>query len=146
MADTRRSADLPEPSPRPTPPIPLHAVDAKRPRAIAALRLSCLTSTTRSPSRQRSTIGLAAEQLGLTLVAEAADLGVSAHRTSPFERTGLSPWLRRPDQYEAIVWARVDRAVRSTEHMTGVDRLGAPAGQDARLRCSGKRSPPCRDG
>ncbi|WP_414721432.1 recombinase family protein [Streptomyces ossamyceticus] len=77
-----------------------------------------MTSTTRSPSRQRSTIGLAAEQLGLTLVAEAADLGVSAHRTSPFERTGLSPWLRRPDQYEAIVWARVDRAVRSTEHMT----------------------------
>jgi DNA invertase Pin-like site-specific DNA recombinase len=72
---------------------------------------------TTSPSRQRAAIGLSADRLGFTLVAEASDLGVSARRTSPFDRPSLSSWLRRPHEYEAVIWAHVDRAVRSVEHM-----------------------------
>jgi DNA invertase Pin-like site-specific DNA recombinase len=102
---------------QPALPTQLHLLDAGRPRALAALRLSCVTSATTSPSRQRSAIQLSAERLGFTLVAEASDLGVSARRTSPFERPSLSTWLFRPHEYEAIMWSHVDRAVRSVAHM-----------------------------
>ncbi|MFJ7181026.1 recombinase family protein [Streptomyces massasporeus] len=73
---------------------------------------------TTSPGRQRTTIQLCAQRLGFTLIAEASDLGVSARTMSPFERPSLSAWLRRPDEYEAIVWSHVDRAVRSVAHMS----------------------------
>ncbi|MEV7385322.1 MULTISPECIES: recombinase family protein [unclassified Streptomyces] len=77
-----------------------------------------------SPGRQRACIQLLSERLGFTLIAEAADLGVSARKTSPFERPSLSPWLRRPDHYDAIVWSHVDRAVRSVAHMSELIEWG----------------------
>ncbi|MGC9409108.1 recombinase family protein [Streptomyces sp. DZ1-3] len=86
-------------------------------RALGVLRLSQLTEATTAPERQRATIRRCARQLGLTLVAEAADLGVSARSKSPFERPSLSVWLRHPTEYDAIVWSHVDRAVRSSAHM-----------------------------
>ncbi|GAA3884636.1 hypothetical protein GCM10023084_41890 [Streptomyces lacrimifluminis] len=95
-----------------------------QPRALAALRLSNLTSVTTSPARQRATIQLCAERLDFALIGEAADLGVSARQTSPFERPSLSSWLRRPQEYSAVVWSHVDRAVRSVAHM---DELSATA-------------------
>ncbi|WP_189294801.1 recombinase family protein [Streptomyces cinerochromogenes] len=73
---------------------------------------------TTSPDRQRSAVQRCVDHLGLQLVAEAWDLGVSARATSPFERPALSSWLQRPYAYEAVVWSHVDRAVRSVEHMT----------------------------
>ncbi|MDT0573761.1 recombinase family protein [Streptomyces sp. DSM 3412] len=79
---------------------------------------------TTSPGRQRACIQQCAEQLGFVLTAEAADLGVSARRMSPFERPALSPWLRRPDEYDAIVWSHVDRAVRSVAHMSELIEWG----------------------
>ncbi|MFJ3337716.1 recombinase family protein [Streptomyces sp. NPDC086766] len=108
---------MPQRSPQLVSQAQLHSPPNGRPRAVAALRLSCLTSVTTSPERQRATIQLHADRRGMTLVAESADLGVSARSTSPFDRPSLSSWLRRPDEYEAIVWAHVDRAVRSTTHM-----------------------------
>ncbi|WP_329291800.1 recombinase family protein [Streptomyces pseudovenezuelae] len=101
----------------------------QRRRAIAAVRLSCLTAATTSPARQRSTIQVCAERLGLTVVAEASDLGVSARGTSPFERPSLSSWLNRPHEYEAVVWAHVDRAVRSVAHMTELIAWGRQHGR-----------------
>lgn len=94
------------------------------PRALGAVRLSNLTRVTTSPDRQRACIQLRAEQLGCTLIAEATDLGVSARKMSPFERPALSPWLRRPDAYEVIVWSHVDRAVRSVAHMSELIEWG----------------------
>ncbi|MCX4973752.1 recombinase family protein [Streptomyces sp. NBC_00620] len=96
---------------------PPTSLSAGQPGALAALRLSCLTSVTTSPGRQRSAIQLCAEQLGFTLIGEASDLGISARKTSPFERPSLSSWLRHPQEYNAIVWSHVDRAVRSVAHM-----------------------------
>ncbi|MEU5200353.1 recombinase family protein [Streptomyces scabiei] len=88
------------------------------------MRLSTLTVVTTSPGRQRACIQQCTEQLGFTLIAEAADLGVSARKMSPFERPSLSAWLRRPDAYDAIVWSHVDRAVRSVTHMTELIEWG----------------------
>ncbi|MEV1078412.1 recombinase family protein [Streptomyces sp. NPDC050211] len=81
------------------------------------MRLSYLTEVTTSPGRQRASIRLCTEQLGFALIAEAIDLGVSARKMSPFERPSLSSWLQRPDEYDAIAWSHVDRAVRSVAHM-----------------------------
>ncbi|MEV5815283.1 recombinase family protein [Streptomyces mutabilis] len=86
-------------------------------RALGVLRISQLTEVSTAPDRQRATIHRCAEQLGFALVAEAADLGVSARSKSPFERPSLSIWLRHPAEYDAIVWSHVDRAVRSLAHM-----------------------------
>ncbi|MBE8473915.1 recombinase family protein [Streptomyces justiciae] len=108
---------MPQPSPLPARLTAFQPPSAERPRALAALRLSCVTSVTTSPGRQRSAIEASAEKLGFALVAEASDLGVSARRTSPFERPSLSSWLRRPQEYDAVVWSHVDRAVRSVAHM-----------------------------
>ncbi len=88
-----------------------------QPHALAVLRLSNVTSVTTSPARQRATIQLCAERLNFALIGEAADLGVSACQTSPFERPSLSSWLCRPQEYSAVVWSHVDRAVRSVAHM-----------------------------
>ncbi|MER5535493.1 recombinase family protein [Streptomyces mirabilis] len=106
---------MPKPSCRRSPVIP---PSARQPGALAALRLSTLTGATTSPGRQRAAIQLCTQRLGYTLIGEAADLGVSAHKTSPFERPFLSSWLRRPQEYDAVVWSHVDRAVRSVAHMT----------------------------
>lgn len=108
---------MPKPSLRPVQQPSLLPFVTERPRALAAVRISHLTDVTTAPERQRNTVRMCAEQLGITVIAEAADLGVSARRTSPFERPSLSSWLRRPDEYDAIVWAHVDRAVRSVADM-----------------------------
>ncbi|WP_460107900.1 recombinase family protein [Streptomyces sp. YKOK-J1] len=94
------------------------ASPAESSRALGVVRLSAVTGVTTSPGRQRAAILLCAERLRLTVVAEAADLGVSARRTSPFERPSLSSWLQRPEEYDAVVWSHVDRAVRSVPHMS----------------------------
>lgn len=112
---------MPKPSPQPPQPA---STPTEHPRALGAVRLSCLTEVTTSPGRQRASIQLCTEQLGFTLIAEAADLGVSARKISPFERPSLSSWLRRPDEYDAIVWSHVDRAVRSVAHMSELIEWG----------------------
>lgn len=110
-----------ERSPQPSQPA---SAPNETPRALGAVRLSNLTEVTTSPGRQRACIQQRTQQLGFTLIAEAADLGVSARKTSPFERPSLSPWLQRPDDYDAVVWSHVDRAVRSVAHMSELVEWG----------------------
>lgn len=87
-------------------------------RGVSALRLSVLTDETTSPERQREANRGAAASLGIDLAdREAVDLGVSASKTTPFERPELGAWLRRPDDYDALVFWRFDRAVRSMDDM-----------------------------
>ncbi|WP_343239826.1 recombinase family protein [Streptomyces sp. SID12488] len=77
-----------------------------------------LTDETTSPERQREANRFAAAQLGIGLAdREAVDLGVSASKTTPFERPELGAWLRRPDDFDAILFWRFDRAVRSMDDM-----------------------------
>ncbi|MFE7974718.1 recombinase family protein [Streptomyces shenzhenensis] len=82
-------------------------------RALSALRLSVLTDETTSPERQRAANKGAASAVGAAIIGEAVDIGVSASKTTPFERPELGAWLARPDDFDVIVWWRFDRAVRS---------------------------------
>lgn len=113
---------------------------SQQPRALGVLRISQLAEVTTAPDRQRATIQRCARHLGFALVAEAADLGVSARSKSPFERPSLSIWLRHPAEYDAIVWSHVDRAVRSLAHM---DELIAWGRQHSRTLVFGGREDEC---
>ncbi|NEB57401.1 recombinase family protein [Streptomyces griseus] len=87
-------------------------------RGVSALRLSVLTDETTSPERQRDANQAAAAALSIDLGdREAVDLGVSASKTTPFERPELGAWLRRPDDFDALCFWRFDRAVRSMDDM-----------------------------
>ncbi|MFD8735617.1 recombinase family protein [Streptomyces sp. NPDC059618] len=87
-------------------------------RGVSVLRLSVLTDETTSPERQRAANTAAAAGLGIDLGdREAVDLGVSASKTTPFERPELGAWLRRPDEFDALCFWRFDRAVRSMADM-----------------------------
>lgn len=91
-----------------------------RPRALSAIRLSVTTDETTSPGRQREANESAAASLGAVIVGEAEDLDVSASKTTPFERPQLGPWLQRPDDFDMIIWWRLDRAVRSMADMSAL--------------------------
>ncbi|MFF8943235.1 recombinase family protein [Streptomyces sp. NPDC014864] len=87
-------------------------------RGVSCLRLSVLTDETTSPERQREANRGAAASQGIDLAdREAVDLGVSASKTTPFERPELGSWLRRPEEFDALVFWRFDRAVRSMDDM-----------------------------
>ncbi|MER8014290.1 recombinase family protein [Streptomyces griseoluteus] len=88
-------------------------------RGLSVLRLSVLTDETTSPERQRAANRDAAAALNIALSDEheAVDLGVSASKTTPFERPELGAWLRRPTEYDALLFWRFDRAVRSMDDM-----------------------------
>ncbi|MGC2997535.1 recombinase family protein [Streptomyces sp. G35A] len=87
-------------------------------RGVSCLRLSVLTDETTSPERQRAANQGAADALAIDFAdREAVDLGVSASKTTPFERPELGAWLRRPDEFDALVFWRFDRAVRSMDDM-----------------------------
>ncbi|WP_234323990.1 recombinase family protein [Streptomyces sp. NRRL S-481] len=77
-----------------------------------------LTDETTSPERQRTANHDAGAALGIDFSdREAVDLGVSASKTTPFERPELGAWLKRPDDFDALVFWRFDRAVRSMDDM-----------------------------
>lgn len=77
-----------------------------------------MTDSTTSPERQRGANLQAMAYYGLREVGEASDLDVSATKTTPWERPELAKWLNDPASYEALVWWRIDRAVRSMSDMS----------------------------
>ncbi|TXS47633.1 recombinase family protein [Streptomyces sp. OR43] len=91
-------------------------------RALIAVRLSDMTDVTTSPLRQREAGEGQAARIGARVVGYATDLDVSATKTTPFERPELGDWLRRPDEYDVIIWWRLDRAVRSLADMEDLTR------------------------
>ncbi|MFE4609985.1 recombinase family protein [Streptomyces niveus] len=91
-------------------------------RGVRCVRLSVLTDETTSPERQREADDTAAAALGIDFgegdqLREAVDLDVSASAFGPFDRPQLGGWLARPDDFDALVWWRFDRAIRSMAHM-----------------------------
>ncbi|MFJ9819703.1 recombinase family protein [Streptomyces sp. NPDC101151] len=85
--------------------------------ALSAIRLSVRTDETTSPKRQREANERSARALNARIVGEAEDLDVSASRTTPFDRPELGRWLEEPSRFDAILWWRLDRAVRSMADM-----------------------------
>ncbi|MFD4995366.1 recombinase family protein [Streptomyces buecherae] len=91
-------------------------------RGVRCVRLSVLTDETTSPERQREADDIVAAALNINFgegdqLREAVDLDVSASKTSPFDRPALGGWLSRPDEFDALVWWRFDRAIRSMADM-----------------------------
>ncbi|MFC5666915.1 recombinase family protein [Kitasatospora misakiensis] len=91
-------------------------------RGVRCVRLSVLTDETTSPERQREACDHVAGELRITFgegaeLREAVDLDVSASKTSPWERPELLRWLHNPAAYDALVFWRFDRAIRSMAHM-----------------------------
>lgn len=87
-------------------------------RLLGAVRLSNLTDETTSPERQKADIQTDPVVVAGTLVAWAEDLDISADKFSPFKRPKLGPWLTdRTSEYDGIVFAKADRAIRSMMDM-----------------------------
>ena len=91
-------------------------------RALSAIRLSVRNDRTTSPGRQRAANASEAARRGAAVIGEAEDLDVSATKTTPFGRPELGAWLARPDDYDMIIWWRMDRAVRSMADMVELGR------------------------
>ncbi|MGP4002738.1 recombinase family protein [Streptomyces sp. 8N706] len=98
-------------------------------RALSAIRLSVRTDETTSPARQRAANSNEAARRGAVIVGEAEDLDVSATKTTPFDRPELGAWLARPDDFDMIVWWRMDRAVRSMSDMAELGRWAKQHGK-----------------
>ncbi|WP_457171543.1 recombinase family protein [Mycobacteroides abscessus] len=81
-------------------------------RALVVVRLSRVTDATTSPERQVAACEELCAARGYTVVGVAQDLDVSAGKTTPFDRPQLGKWLKRPQDYDVIVFFRVDRIVR----------------------------------
>ena len=55
-----------------------------------------------------------AQSRGFEVVGTFEDLGVSAGKTTPFERPELGDWLSRVHEWDVLVFSKIDRAFRST--------------------------------
>lgn len=87
-------------------------------RVLGARRLSRVTDNSTSFERQGARIADVTESIGGELLPKwADDPDISAAKVAPPDRPGLGAWLTRPDEYDAIAWARLDRAVRSMRDM-----------------------------
>ncbi|MCI3902505.1 recombinase family protein [Streptomyces spectabilis] len=91
-------------------------------RGVRCIRLSVRTDETTSPERQREADDAAAAALGITFgegaaLREAVDLDVSASLVGPFDRPQLGGWLKRPEDFDALVFWRFDRAIRDMDDM-----------------------------
>ncbi|MGW6948964.1 recombinase family protein [Streptomyces xanthophaeus] len=86
-------------------------------RVLGARRLSRVTDNSTSFDRQGIAIEAVAKSIGGTVVEWADDPDVSAAKVAPEDRPQLGMWLKRPEEYDAIAWWRLDRAVRSMRDM-----------------------------
>jgi DNA invertase Pin-like site-specific DNA recombinase len=86
-------------------------------RVLGARRLSRVKDNSTSFERQGIAIQTVAASVGGEVVAWADDPDVSAAKVAPKDRPELGPWFERPEEFDAIAWWRLDRAVRSMRDM-----------------------------
>ena len=91
-------------------------------RALIYVRLSNLTDATTSPERQLKVCRDYITNRGWSEVGVAEDLDVSAGKYPPTERKALSAWLERHEEYDAIIFWRLDRLVRSVIDLSDLIR------------------------
>lgn len=96
---------------------------ADKRRAVGGIRLSSLTEDTTSPERQKALIQAYADANGIEIIGWAIDLDVSA-AIAPWDRPELGQWLKRPDDFELLIFAKLDRAVRRLRDFIDLDEWG----------------------
>lgn len=99
------------------------------PRVVGAVRLSRYTDASTSFEVQQEMIESTSARLGGKIVGWARDKDVSALKTTPWEREELAFWLDRPASWDAMVWQRMDRAVRSMADMANLGRYAKQHGK-----------------
>lgn len=90
-------------------------------RALIVIRLSRLTDESTSPERQRIECEKFCVGKGWEIISHAEDF-VSAGKSSPFDRSQLGSWLDRPQEYDTIVFYRLDRIVRKMTDLSDLIR------------------------
>ncbi|MFI1436328.1 recombinase family protein [Streptomyces lydicus] len=98
-------------------------------RVVGAVRLSKYTDASTSPEVQTEFITEAAGSVGGEIVGWANDVDISALKTTPWEREQLNYWLEHPEQWDVLVWQRMDRAVRSMADMADLGRYAKKHGK-----------------
>ncbi|CAM5388920.1 Recombinase domain-containing protein OS=Streptomyces microflavus OX=1919 GN=Smic_81450 PE=4 SV=1 [Streptomyces microflavus] len=91
-------------------------------RIVGAVRISRYTDASTSPEVQEETVTATGARVGGEFVGWARDLDISALKTTPWEREELRHWLDRPDEWDVMIWQRMDRAVRSMADMADLGR------------------------
>ena len=86
-------------------------------RVLGARRLSRVKDNSTSFDRQKDAITTVTASIGGKVIDWADDPDVSADKMAPADRPGIGPWFARPSEFDAIVWWRLDRAVRSMRDM-----------------------------
>ncbi|MEO3825711.1 recombinase family protein [Actinomadura sp. B10D3] len=86
-------------------------------RVLGATRLSRYRDSSTSPERQEAAVESVAASIGGFVIGWARDMDVSASGARASDRPELGAWLRRPSDFDAIAWWRLDRAVRSMRDM-----------------------------
>ena len=81
-------------------------------RAVVGARVSIMDDGKESQITQRSKGIAYAESQGWDVVGTVEDLDVSAIKVSPFDRPDLKIWLERPQDFDALIFAKTDRVFR----------------------------------
>lgn len=91
-------------------------------RAIVGARVSSYKDLKQTSNVSQKESGVKyAEQQGWKVVGSFEDLDISAGIYTPWERPDLGPWLtERYDEYDVIIWSKVDRAFRSMKDTSDV--------------------------
>ncbi len=84
---------------------------------LGARRLSRVKDNSTSFDRQGIAIETVTAAIGGRVIGWADDPDVSAAKVAPKDRPELGPWFSRPEEFDAIAWWRLDRAVRSMRDM-----------------------------
>lgn len=82
-------------------------------RILGSIRLSDWKDETTSPERQEEIVTASASARSGTIVGWARDIDVSASKVHPFERPELGKWLKTPDEFDTLLFWKLDRFVRS---------------------------------
>ncbi|WP_125212634.1 recombinase family protein [Streptomyces griseofuscus] len=93
------------------------------------MRLSKYTDASTSPEVQTEFIYEGSRAIGGEVVGWANDTDISALKTTPWEREQLRHWLDRPAEWDALIWQRMDRAVRSMADMADLGRYAKKHGK-----------------
>ena len=91
-----------------------------------------MTQETTSPERQEEIITAAACARGSEIIGWARDLDVSASKVHPMERPELAEWLARPDEFDEIIFWRLDRLIRKVSDFADMIKWAEKYGKGLR--------------
>jgi DNA invertase Pin-like site-specific DNA recombinase len=91
-------------------------------RAVVAARLSLATDESVSIERQTATGEAYCAAKGWPVVGHVADSDVSATKTTPFERPSLRSWIDRADEWDVLVFWKLDRMIRRPSDLADMIR------------------------